>query len=201
MHTLTAPRSQMPADLTLSIFADRGRQFVDRLQWDLCVTPQGYEVDQYDDAESDYIVVHDRAAHCGSLRLRRFSATTMLRDHFSDIFPDAEPFLSLQRGRVVELTRFCRNPAMSVEESRVMLRHLAVALDAYRDANRLTGFVAVVFPQVARFLDTIGVRYLTLSKSRLGGKPVSLICITHAVCPKAKSAAKTQSKPTLVLVA
>ncbi|MEM9270053.1 MAG: hypothetical protein AAGA78_14085, partial [Pseudomonadota bacterium] len=51
---------------------------------------------------------------------------------------------------------------------------------SFRDAQRLTGFVAVVFPQVCRFLDSIGVRYLVISKSQLDGREVDLICITHA---------------------
>lgn len=62
-----------------------------------------------------------------------------------------------------------------------MLEHLAVLLDDFRDRNRLTGFVAVVFPHVARFLDAIGVRYLLVSVSEISGKPAFLICITHAV--------------------
>lgn len=181
MKNLTCTRSEMPAALSHSIFSDRGRQFVDRLNWNLCVTPQGLEVDEYDDDHSRYITIHDRYRHLGSCRVRPIKAGTMLVDHFLGTFPEAIGFLSMQKGRVYELTRFCRAPDIAVEDSKQMLDRLAVALDRFRDANRLTGFVAVVFPQIARFLDSIGVRYLTVSRSRMDGKPVHLICITHCV--------------------
>jgi N-acyl-L-homoserine lactone synthetase len=174
-------RNEMPAILEASVFSDRVRQFVDRLKWDLCVTPDGYEVDEYDDNDSEYLVVHKKNRHLGSCRVRPVSAGTMLIDHFRPFFPEAAEFLSNQKNRVVELTRFCRAPDLSVDESKQMLSKLADTLDNYRDAKYLTGFMAVVFPQITRFLDSIGVRYLIVSKSRMRHQTVYLICITHAV--------------------
>jgi N-acyl-L-homoserine lactone synthetase len=106
---------------------------------------------------------------------------TMLVEHFGEVFPSAAGFLARQAGRLYELTRFCRSPKISVGSSREMLRVLAEALDAFRDANDITGFVAVVYPPVARFLGRIGVRYLVLDAARMQGREVLLICITHAV--------------------
>lgn len=181
MEHFTCKKSQMPRPLAASIFADRGRQFVDRLKWNLCVTPQGLEVDEYDDDHAVYLAVADKGRHLGSCRVRPVSQSTMLLDHFLPHFPDAEGFLRMQRNRVWELTRFCRAPDIPVEASAEMLDELAVLLDGFRDQHRLTGFVAVVFPQVARFLDSIGTRYLTVAKSTMDDKPVHLICITHCV--------------------
>ena len=182
---LVCTRRNMPETLASTTFVDRGRQFVCRLQWDLCVTPKGYEVDEYDDDDSAYLVVHRNDRHVGSCRVRPTTCTTMLTDHFLEYFPDADHFLRMQRGRVYELTRFCRTPDVTVGESKQMLERLAAMLDDFRDCKKLTGFVAVVFPQVARFLDSIGVRYLLVSKSEISRKPVYLICITHAVRAKA----------------
>ena len=181
MQQITCTRHDMPSALAASIFADRGRQFVDRLKWNLCVTPQGLELDEYDDEHSVYLAVTSKNAHLGSCRVRPVRQSTMLMDHFLAQFPEAEDFLRMQRGRVWELTRFCRAPDIPVQRSAEMLDELAVLLDGFRDAHNLTGYVAVVFPQVARFLDTIGTRYLTVAKSRMDGKPVQLICITHCV--------------------
>lgn len=181
MDHLTCPRTELPATLARTIFEDRGRQFVDRLNWSLTVTPDGLEIDEYDDEHSVYLVVADGMRHLGSCRVRSVRTSTMLVDHFLPVFPGAETFLRQQRGRVWELTRFCRAPDIPVETSRRMLERLAVLLDDFRDRHRLTGFVAVVFPEVARFLDSIGVRYLTVSRSVMGGRPVHLICITHCV--------------------
>lgn len=181
MQNLISTRRSLPHRLAKAIFADRGRQFVDRLKWDLCVSPQGYEVDEYDDDHSQYLVVHRNNCHMGSCRVRPTTSSTMIMDHFLPHFPEAAGFMRMQKGRVFELTRFCRAPDISVEDSAIMLASLATLLDQYRDRKRLTGFVAIVFPQVARFLDTIGVRYLLLSKSILNGETTYMICITHCV--------------------
>ncbi|WP_299842237.1 acyl-homoserine-lactone synthase [uncultured Roseovarius sp.] len=181
MQKLISTRRDLPQTLNNSVFSDRGRQFVERQKWDLCVTPQGYEIDEYDDDDSTYLMVHRHGRHMGSCRVRATTSSTMITDHFLPHFPGARDFLRMQKGRIHELTRFCRAQDISVEESKVMLKHLAVLLDGYRDEKKLTGFVAVVFPKVARFLDSIGVRYLLVSKSTMDGNPVYMICVTHAV--------------------
>lgn len=194
MKRLICTRTDMPETLASTTFADRGRQFVNRLRWDLCVTPQGFEVDEYDDDDSIYVTVHRNDRHLGSCRVRPTTCSTMLIDHFLQSFPDAARFLRMQRGRIYELTRFCRAPDITVEESRLMLENLAAALDEFRDRKRLTGFVAVVFPHVARFLDSIGVRYLLVSESEISSKPVYLICITHAVKAEAFDEPRSTSR-------
>jgi acyl homoserine lactone synthase len=195
MDHFTCTRPELPDALARTIFEDRGRQFVDRLNWSLTVTPDGLELDEYDDEQSVYLVIAEGMRHLGSCRVRPVRASTMLVDHFLPIFPDAELFLRQQRGRVWELTRFCRAPDIPVDNSRRMLDRLAEVLDGFRDRHRLTGFVAVVFPEVARFLDSIGVRYLTLSRGEMGGRTVNLICITH--CVKVRDA-DVRPVPTLV---
>ena len=189
MDHFICTRPELPDALARTIFEDRSRQFVGRLNWSLTVTPDGLELDEYDDGHSSYLVIADGMRHLGSCRVRSVRTSTMLVDHFLPIFPDAEGFLRLQRGRVWELTRFCRAPDIPVEMSRRMLDRLAVVLDGFRDSHRLTGFVAVVFPEIARFLDSIGVRYLTVSRGDMGGRAVHLICITH--CVRVQEAAAT----------
>jgi acyl homoserine lactone synthase len=181
MDHFTCTRAELPPSLARTVFEDRSRQFVDRLNWSLTVTPDGLELDEYDDDQSVYLVVAKGMRHLGSCRVRSVRASTMLVDHFLHIFPDAEEFLRQQRGRVWELTRFCRAPDIPVEVSRRMLERLAALLDGFRDRHRLTGFVAVVFPEITRFLDSIGVRYLTVSRGDMAGRAVHLICITHSV--------------------
>jgi N-acyl-L-homoserine lactone synthetase len=179
--------SQMPYQLTKSVFEDRCSQFVNRLDWDLCVTPEGYEADKYDDDQSEYLIVHNNMKHLGSCRIRSCHTTTMIMDYFLPSFPEAADFLSMQRGRVYELTRFCRSPHISVQDSRVMLSSLAYLLDTYRLQKEIIGYVAIVFPQVARFLDSIGVSYLVISKSNLDAKPIYMICITRAKSQKLRN--------------
>jgi N-acyl-L-homoserine lactone synthetase len=181
MDHFTCKRPELPPALARTIFEDRNRQFVNRLNWSLTVTPEGLELDEYDDDQSVYLVIANGMRHLGSCRVRPVRASTMLVDHFLPIFPDAEEFLRQQRGRVWELTRFCRAPDIPVDISRLMLDRLAAVLDGFRDRHRLTGFVAVVFPEITRFLDSIGVRYLTVSQGNMGVRVVHLICITQSV--------------------
>lgn len=164
-----------------SLLQDRRKQFVDRLGWNLCVSPEGYETDEYDVGKTTVLAVHQNGRHIGSCRLRHPKAGTMLADHFGSEFPSAQNFLNLQRNCVWELTRFCRSPTATALESKLMLKILARQLDNFRDEHRLIGFAAVVYPEVARFLRSIGVRYLHLTSSTIDNRPVQLICITHCV--------------------
>lgn len=185
MQSLICKQRDLPAQLSSGIFTDRKRQFVDRLQWDLCLTPAGQELDEYDDEESDYLVVHDKGRHMGSCRVRPTTSNTMITDHFLDSFQDADHFLTMQKGRMYELTRFCRSPDISADQSKEMLSDIGSLMDQFRDQKNLTGFVAVVFPKVARFMDTIGMRYVIISQSKVNGQLTYMICITQGTSIKA----------------
>ncbi len=199
MNNLICKRSELPAALARTIFEDRNRQFVERLNWSLTVTPDGLELDEYDDDQSIYLVIAEEMRHLGSCRVRPVRSRTMLIDHFLPVFPEAQEFLRQQRGRVWELTRFCRAPDIPVDSSRRMLDRLAEVLDTFRDRQRLTGFVAVVFPEITRFLDSIGVRYLTISRGTMGDRSVCLICITHCVKVETASAPEEVTAYTTLL--
>ena len=180
MESLICPYHSLPETLANAILLDRRRQFVDRLQWDLVPTPNGLEIDEYDDVNSKYLLVHKGEKHLGSCRVRPTSASNMLVDHFLDSFPEAPRFLSMQKGRVYELTRFCRSPELEAWESRLVVLSIAALMDRFRHDNQLIGFVAVVFPHVARFMDMINMRYLTISKSLFDGRELLMVCITQA---------------------
>lgn len=53
MQSAIFNRHNLPARLSNGIFKDRRRQFIDRLQWDLCLTASGEEVDEYEDDKSE----------------------------------------------------------------------------------------------------------------------------------------------------
>lgn len=180
MQSLVCSRNTLPQQLCDNMFRDRKRQFVDRMQWNLRITSDGHEIDEYDDGRSTYLVVHDDHRHLGSCRVRSTQYTTMLTDHFLSSFPDAFHFLRMQRGRVYELTRFCRAPGITALESKTMLANIAMLMDKFRQEKNLTAYVAVVYPKVARFMDTIGMRYLLVSESEIKGERAQLICITEA---------------------
>lgn len=180
MNCLVCAGVDLPPGLYDQVLIDRRRQFVDRMQWDLCISPTGLERDEYDDDQSDYLVVESAGKHMGSCRVRPTNVSSMVTDHFLASFPDARNFLQMQNGRLYELTRFCRSPDISQVESRIMLGAIAELIDEYRDRKGLAGFIAIVFPKVARFMDKIGMRYVVLDRSTVNGEKVLLICITNA---------------------
>lgn len=179
MQSTVYSKSALPSALSNSIFSDRQAQFVGRLGWDLCICASGLEIDEYDSEGTTYLVVHTGEKHVGSCRLRTFKLNSMLMDHFREVFPGANDFLKGQKGRVYELTRFCRSPSATQEEAQQMLRVMAEMLDDFRDEEGLTGFIAVVYPEIARFLGAIGVRFLRLASSQIDGRDAQLICIVH----------------------
>lgn len=180
MQTLITSKNRLPTPLLENMLADRKRQFVDRLKWDLVVTPSGFERDEYDDELADYLIIHDGHRHLGSCRLRGVNSSNMVVDHFQNAFPKANELLRLQKGRVCELTRFCRAPHLSTSESTLVLGQITTLMDRYRDRRGLAGYVAIVFPSVARFMNRIGMKYVVLDRSVHNGSIVELICITQS---------------------
>lgn len=176
--------SKLPDTLFETLFSDRRRQFITRHKWDLCVTPEGYEIDEYDREGTEYLVVHENNRHLTSCRLRPVTLSTMLIDHFTDAFPAAENFLRSQSGRLYELTRFLRAPSLSVREGIRAQLAFAKALDQFRDEREAVGFIGVVYPGVSRYLRQSGVRFLVVGVSTIGGRRVELICITQSVPAK-----------------
>ena len=189
MDGIQAEWGQVNQDAMRSVMRDRSAQFVGRLGWDLCLSPDGLEVDEYDAPETTYMVVHEQFHHVGSCRVRPVRAGTMLVDHFHDAFPEAASFLAGQERKFFELTRFCRSPSADAVQIREMLGRLADMLDTFRNDTGISGYLAVVYPEVGRYLSRIGVRFIRLAASAIDGKTAHLICITD--CQDVERAHKT----------
>ena len=178
MDGIEAEWGRVNQEVMRSVMRDRSAQFVGRLGWDLCLSPDGLEIDEYDAPETTYMVVHEQFHHVGSCRVRPVRAGTMLLDHFHDAFPEAKSFLAGQESRFFELTRFCRSPYADAEQIREMLGRLADLLDNFRNEAGISGYLAVIYPEVGRYLSRIGVKFIRISKSKIDGKTAHLICIT-----------------------
>lgn len=178
MQEIQAEWGRVEQDVMRSVMRDRSAQFVGRLGWDLCLSPDGLEIDEYDAPETTYMVIHEQSRHVGSCRVRPVRAGTMLVDHFIDAFPEAVSFLAGQERRFFELTRFCRSPSADTDQIREMLGRLANMLDNLREESGISGYLAVIYPEVGRYLSRIGVRFIRISASEIGGKSAHLICIT-----------------------
>ncbi|WP_342747227.1 acyl-homoserine-lactone synthase [Oceaniglobus roseus] len=99
-----------------SMFADRARQFRDRLRWEVPVDAAGFERDQYDPLDPLYILwERSDGRHGGSMRCLPTTGRTMLADHFAHLAtPPSDP-------GIWECTRFCLSPGAPAHVSAAIL--------------------------------------------------------------------------------
>jgi acyl-homoserine lactone synthase len=87
-----------------AMFADRKSVFVDLLKWDVPVLDGRFELDQFDDVHSTYIIIADeRGDHLGSARLLPTSRPHILDGLFAELCVAPPP----TGPDVFEITRFC----------------------------------------------------------------------------------------------
>ena len=108
-------------ELRDSMFQDRKKQFVDRLNWDIWSDEQGRELDSYDSDCATYIIrTNSNGDHLGSLRLTDCSKSCMLKEHFVNEFPDVRNFSKTE----LEITRFCISPKLRGSEAQTVSKQL-----------------------------------------------------------------------------
>jgi len=131
--------------LLQSMFADRKRLFVDLFGWDVPVVDDQYEMDQFDNADTIYLIVADEdGGHAASIRLFPSTRPHML----GTIFPHLCPLGVPVGDTTWESTRLCL-PQRHGAERRRNLRNLLfssmvdVALE--RGIERYTGVIPDTF--------------------------------------------------------
>jgi acyl-homoserine lactone synthase len=161
--------------LLQSMFADRKRLFVDLLGWDVPVIDGHYEMDQFDNPDTVYlIVVDDDGSHAASIRLFPSVRPHMLGTLFPHLCP-----LGVPVGETTwESTRLCL-PQRHGAERRRMLRNMLftgmvdVALE--RGIERYTG---VIPDQFRREVLAMGWRAEPLGPAvRIPGGPIGAFLI------------------------
>lgn len=131
--------------LLQSMFADRKRLFVDLFGWDVPVVDDRYEMDQFDNAHTIYLIVaEDDGGHAASIRLFPTTQPHMLGTLFPQLCPLGVPV----DDATWESTRLCL-PQRHGAERRRMLRNrlfsamVDVALE--RSIERYTGVIPEPF--------------------------------------------------------
>lgn len=98
--------SQYPL-LADTMFRDRADQFKKRLDWDVTVNADGWELDEYDALNPLYVIWEEAdGRHGGSMRVMPTVGRTMTAEHFRHLTHGVEiasPF-------IWECTRFCLSP-------------------------------------------------------------------------------------------
>lgn len=131
--------------LLQSMFADRKRLFVDLFGWDVPVVDDQYEIDQFDNADTIYLVVaDDDGGHAASIRLFPSNRPHMLGTLFPHLCPLGVPV----DDATWESTRLCLPQRHGAERRRELRNTLFsamvdVALD--RGIERYTGVIPESF--------------------------------------------------------
>jgi N-acyl-L-homoserine lactone synthetase len=135
------------ARVSSQMFRDRARQFKVRLGWDVHVTADGVEVDDYDAPPAVYAIASDQGRHVGSVRLKPTTGPTMINDHFGDLA--GRPLMS--KG-LAEVTRFCLAP----DAPKGTAAALMLATNAWGAACDLEGVLAVFDFRMERIYRLLG---------------------------------------------
>lgn len=98
--------------LAESMFRDRAAQFKHRLDWEVSVDENGWEVDQYDALNPLYAIWQNPdGRHGGSLRILPTVGRTMTNEHFLHLTGGVR----IASPLIWECTRFCLAPGASVD--------------------------------------------------------------------------------------
>ena len=104
--------------LAESMFRDRAAQFKHRLDWEVNVDENGWEMDQYDALNPLYAIWQDRdGRHGGSLRILPTVGRTMTAEHFLHLTDGVR----IASPLIWECTRFCLAPDAPVGVAAALL--------------------------------------------------------------------------------
>ncbi len=127
--------------LLRSMFADRKRLFVDLFGWDVPVVDGQYEIDQFDNAHTVYLIAADaHGEHEASIRLFPTTRPHMLGTLFPHLCPLGVPV----GEKIWESTRLClpqRHGAERRRELRNRLISAMVDVALERGIERYTGVI------------------------------------------------------------
>lgn len=141
IHIIDNHRSAESQPLLQSMFADRKRLFVDLFGWDVPVIDGEYEIDQFDNAHTVYLIVtDDDGGHAASIRLFPSTRPHMLGTLFPHLCPLGVPV----DDATWESTRLClpqRHGAERRRELRNMLFSAMVDVALDRGIERYTGVI------------------------------------------------------------
>jgi len=179
--------------LVRSMYQDRYAQFYDRLGWELSITINGLEFDEYDDHHTTYVVVSDQDEHLGSFRLRSVQCGTMISDHFAKELPATNTYIKQNGKGAFEITRFLCKPNLSMHERSVVMSLLAEGFDqAWKDLQ-CRSVVGVVFPAIFRLLRRAGFSASVIENERLDSRRVISFALQKSDCRRAMASHRYQT--------
>lgn len=140
LHVLRRDGQPFPDPVLRSMFAARKAVFVDLLRWEVPVLDGRFEIDEFDDAHAQYIVLADaEGSHLGSARL-----LPTMRPHILDsLYPQLCALDPPRADDVLEVTRFCLDRGLAARERRAVRDTLVAALAEHALDNGVASYTAV----------------------------------------------------------
>lgn len=115
--------------------------FVDRLRWDVPVTEDRFEIDQFDTDRAVYLINLDPAGeHLASVRLLPSTAPHVLGDVFDHLCEGGAPRLA----DTWEITRLCTTPGLERARAQKARHKLAVGLVEFAARNAIARYTCVI---------------------------------------------------------
>ena len=156
-----------------AMFRNRALTFSERLGWDV-VVKDGYERDEFDDANPLYLVSVDQNTneYWGSLRLLPTTGPNMLRDVFPCLLEEGE---YIESATIWESSRICAvsakgQPQRSRNGVNFVLSELIAGIGEVAILAGLTQIVSVFDARIYRVLKAVGCNPQLIGKPRrIGG--------------------------------
>lgn len=152
LHIARIDTQPVPDSVLRAMFAARKSVFVDLLKWDVPVIDGVFEVDQFDDAFAQYLVLADsNGRHLGSARLLPTTRPHILDSLYPNLCENAPP----RAPDIFEITRFCLDRSLSARERRGVRDTLVRALADHALTVGITHYTAIAglgwFQQILAF--------------------------------------------------
>ena len=136
-------------DLARSMFQDRAAQFAMRLGWDVRITSEGEERDQYDALNPLYVIWQgEDGRHGGSMRFLPTVGRTMVNEHFLHLTNGVR----IESPLIWECTRYCLAPGAGPQVAAALILAGGEILQGFG----LTHFVGVFDARMIRIYRRIG---------------------------------------------
>ena len=121
-----------------TMHADRKSVFVDQLKWDLVVTDDLFDIDDYDTDSTLYLMVQDETTggHLGSVRLLPTTGPHLLADKFAHLCEAGVP----RAPDIYEITRMVTRPGLPRDAAERVRQQLSVALVEFALARGVSAF-------------------------------------------------------------
>lgn len=124
IHTFKKP---LDTELSRSMHIERKRVFRDTMRWEVALTHDTYEIDQFDDEHALYFIRTDEdGRHLGSFRLLQTCRPHMVSEVFSHLCDSDIP----KGANVWEITRACVTPSVrALDRLRIRNQLISACVD------------------------------------------------------------------------